>query len=128
MKCALILLLLGLSFPPPSALAAGGPAYLTASCTPPLSLTITCSLTGHNFRPRDAIAVTYILGLLGERAPSGGPKQSMYWRSGTADAQGTFVRPPLRFKVRPFHGSFRMSIWAVDRAGDGAHVDVFGTS
>ncbi len=127
--------LLSLGFFPLAVSAAGAPsdtlpsAHATQS-SPSLNLiclgpdrttTVTCRLTGRDFRHQERLRITYTV-KVGHDLRRVTP--AVYRRTSTTDARGSFARPPLRV---PLNGGYLdVQVTVIGVAGDHATAEATG--
>ncbi len=99
-------------------------ASLRFPCSAPMHAMVTCVLRGWGFAARERVAITYHVGA---RTPANGYAWMTYRRSAVTDAQGSFVRPALRFAVDPRVLAYRVDLVARGVRDDRATISAFGT-
>lgn len=95
---------------------------LSFICLLPDGATVaTCRLNGHGFHHHEAVRITYDVKTgLGSRRAS----RTVYRRTDTTDAGGSFVRPPLRVPLDG--GALYIRVTVAGAAGDYATAEVEG--
>jgi len=98
-----------------------GPSLNVICLGPDRTTTVTCRLTGRDFRPSEQVRITYVV-KVGKDMRRVTP--TIYRRTGTADARGSFARPPLRV---PLNGGYLdVQVTATGVTGDHATAEASG--
>ncbi len=95
---------------------------LSFICLLPDGATVTtCRLTGRGFRPDEAVRIVYDVRL---GPGSHNPARTLYRRTVTTDARGSFARPPLRVALN--NRTLTIEVTATGARGDHATATVAG--
>lgn len=124
-RAAILLPLLGLVAPflPLPGGTADAAATLRVDCSAPdRQNTVTCRVSGTHFHPHERISITYRITFTALPRRHGRFPVHVYRRAGVTDRRGAFIRPALRFAVRRYHESFRLTVTVAGANGDRSSV------
>lgn len=101
----------------------------TGATRPTLSLpctikheTVTCTLAGRGFYPRERVQVTYNVRVgVGSTGDLRNSRRMVYRRTATANDGGSFMRPGLWFTLDPHNGAFGVEVSVTGAHGDRAN-------
>ena len=115
-----IILAIGAGAVAPTDLLAATPKLSLQCGIPDQQEIVSCRLSGHGFRPRERLQISYLVTFTAMPRQHGQFPQSNYRRLATSDRTGTFTRPPLSFVIVRYHESFRLTATVIGSSGDRA--------